>query len=132
VRSLGLAGVLVVVVLTGCGSSRESLRTTYSVADVRLAFAQHGVNLREGLWWKRQHGKHRLAALLLPNGASDPGLDVVWVDDSESFAKLSAAQFNRTPETEDSQMRNVEVMWDPTNRFVGPVRAAIADLRASR
>jgi hypothetical protein len=126
-----VVGLLVVAALAGCGSSHESRKTTYSVADVRKAFAQHGVKLRESSWFKH-HGQERLAVLLPQNGASDHGLALVWVDVSESFAKLSAGQVNRKPATRDSQIRNLEVMWDPTNRFVAPVRAAIADLRTSR
>jgi hypothetical protein len=129
-RVVVAVGAFVLVALPACGSNHELHRTTYSVADVRQAFAQHGVTLRESLWWKRQHKKERLALLLPPNGAATP-IDVVWVDVSESFAKLSAAQLNRTG-TRDSQIRNVEVMWEPADGFSAPVRAAIADLRASR
>jgi hypothetical protein len=116
----------VLVLLAGCGSSSSgSHAIPFSIDDVKRAFARHGVRLQSGPTPSKS--EHRLA-VLTPASGVDTGVDLVFVDDSASFAKLSAASFNATPDAKDEQVGNVEVTFDPTHARAA--RASIASLRA--
>jgi hypothetical protein len=105
------AGVIVVVLLLlgGCGSRSRSKGVPYSIEDVKRAFARNGVRLQLGPAPSSKHA-HRLRALT-PTSGVDSGIDLVFVDDSASFAELSVASFNATPDSEDERVGKIEVIF---------------------
>ena len=124
--SLAAAGIVVVLLLlVGCGSSSRSKGVPYSIDDVKRAFARNGVRLQLGPAPSSKYA-HRLRALAPASGV-DSGIDLVFVDDTASFAKLSVASFNATPDTEDERVGNIEVLFDPAHARAA--RASIASLR---